>query len=58
MRNAGLPGKWILGLGLGLLMDQTCNDDLLLSSLRGRCVENGRCVCGAGGISPASGKCL
>jgi hypothetical protein len=38
-------------------MDQTCNDNLFISSTRGRCVENGRCVCTTG-MSTTSGKCL
>jgi hypothetical protein len=35
--------------------DQTCNDNLALSSIRGRCVDQGRCLCS----SPltAKGKC-
>jgi len=38
--------------------DQTCNDNPVISSTHGRCVENGRCVCGGFGMSTASGKCL
>jgi hypothetical protein len=40
--------------------DQTCNDDLSISSIRGKCVApEGRCACGPGGsLSPTSGKCL
>jgi hypothetical protein len=36
--------------------DQTCNDNLALNSFRGRCVADGRCVCGLG-APLASGKC-
>ena len=39
-------------------MDQTCNDNLLIPSTHGRCVENGRCVCTGYAMSAASGKCL
>ena len=38
-------------------MDQTCNDSPIISSIRGRCVDNGRCMCTTG-MSPTSGKCL
>jgi hypothetical protein len=37
--------------------DQTCNDNLSVSSLHGRCVDNGRCVCNSGFSLLASGKC-
>jgi Kazal-type serine protease inhibitor domain. len=37
--------------------DQTCNDNLAISSIRGRCVADGRCVCAPGALL-ASGKCL
>jgi hypothetical protein len=36
--------------------DQTCNDNPAISSLHGRCVDDGRCVCGPGALL-ASGKC-
>jgi hypothetical protein len=38
--------------------DQTCNDSLMISSIHGRCVENGRCVCLGYPMSSTSGKCL
>jgi hypothetical protein len=39
-------------------MDQTCNNNPALSSLRGHCVTGGRCMCTTGkGLAP-SGKCL
>jgi len=37
--------------------DQTCNDNIQLNSVHGRCVTGGRCVCGSLGFA-ASGKCL
>ncbi len=37
--------------------DQTCNDNLSASSLYGRCVDNGRCVCNRGFSLLTSGKC-
>jgi hypothetical protein len=36
--------------------DQTCNDNLAISSIHGRCVADGRCVCAPGALL-ASGKC-
>jgi hypothetical protein len=37
--------------------DQTCNDDTLMSSLAGKCIEH-RCSCNEGfGINPMNGKC-
>jgi hypothetical protein len=36
--------------------DQSCNDKLTTSSIRGHCVADGRCVCGPGALL-ASGKC-
>ena len=36
--------------------DQTCNDNPALSSIHGRCVADGRCVCAPGALL-ASGKC-
>lgn len=39
--------------------DQTCNDNLSVSSLHGHCENNGSCTCGAGfAKNPTSGKCL
>jgi hypothetical protein len=38
-------------------MNQTCNDNPVLSSIHGRCVENGRCVCLGFPMSISSGKC-
>jgi hypothetical protein len=55
-----LPGTGCVGPG-GICtvgMDQTCNDNLAISSIRGRCLEGGRCLCGTSGMSPTSGKCL
>lgn len=40
-------------------MDQTCNDNLMLQSLHGRCVGSGSCQCLNGNMkSMQSGKCL
>ena len=39
-------------------MDQTCNDSSLISSIHGRCLEGGRCLCNKVALSPTSGKCL
>lgn len=39
-------------------MDQTCNDSPVISSLRGRCREDGTCECLHGGTkNERSGKC-
>jgi hypothetical protein len=39
--------------------DQTCNDNLAISSLHGHCTDIGTCVCNVGaGINPATGRCL
>jgi hypothetical protein len=55
-----LPGYGCVGPGSTCTvgMDQTCNDNLLISSIHGRCVADGRCVCGNFGMSTTSGKCL
>ena len=56
-----LPGLGCVGpAGICTVgMNQTCNDNLALSSLRGRCVEGGRCACLMGaGINASTGKCL
>lgn len=37
-------------------MDQTCNDNVLFSSIHGRCVADGRCLCTRFAMA-ASGKC-
>ncbi|HEX7598656.1 MAG TPA: Kazal-type serine protease inhibitor domain-containing protein [Polyangia bacterium] len=37
--------------------DQTCNDSLAISSVHGRCLSEGRCVCYQGFALLASGKC-
>jgi hypothetical protein len=37
--------------------DQTCNEDLRVSSLRGTCLRDGTCKCTTR-ISPSTGKCL
>lgn len=54
-----LPGWGCVGPGSTCTvgMDQTCNDNPVISSVRGRCVDNGRCLCTTG-MSPTSGKCL
>ncbi len=39
-------------------MDQTCNEDSLISSLRGKCNDDGTCTCDAGATKIVStGKC-
>lgn len=38
--------------------DQTCNDSPIISSIHGRCVADGRCLCTTHLLSPTSGKCL
>jgi len=38
--------------------DQTCNDSLIISSIHGRCVSDGRCLCVGYALSATSGKCL
>jgi hypothetical protein len=55
-----LPGYGCVGPGSTCTvgMDQTCNDNPITSSIHGHCVPGGRCVCGASGMSPTSGKCL
>ena len=37
--------------------DQTCNDNLAISSIHGRCLEGGRCVCTGTYKLLTSGKC-
>ena len=37
--------------------DQTCNEDPVISSLRGTCLADGTCKC-SGAASPATGRCL
>ena len=39
-------------------MDQTCNDNPIISSIRGRCTDAGVCACGDAGTNPDSGRCL
>jgi|GEM_PF-5751027 len=39
-------------------MDQTCNDSLVISSIHGKCVTGGRCLCTDFALSASSGKCL
>ena len=39
-------------------MDQTCNDDGRISSIHGRCIGGGRCLCTSFALSATSGKCL
>jgi hypothetical protein len=55
-----MPGYGCVGPGSTCTvgMDQTCNDNPVISSTHGRCVQNGRCVCGSFGMSATSGKCL
>jgi len=38
--------------------DQSCNDNPALSSIRGKCLDGGHCLCGRSGLNPTSGKCL
>jgi hypothetical protein len=54
------PGIGCVGPGsvCTLGRDQTCNDSLLISSVHGRCLEGGRCLCTNYALSPTSGKCL
>jgi hypothetical protein len=55
-----MPGYGCVGPGSTCTvgMDQTCNDSPIISSIHGRCVQGGRCVCGSFGMSATSGKCL
>jgi hypothetical protein len=39
-------------------MDQTCNDNPILSSIHGACQPDGSCVCGTWGKNPETGRCL
>ncbi|HEY3358710.1 MAG TPA: hypothetical protein VGQ83_36015 [Polyangia bacterium] len=39
-------------------MDQTCNDNPLISSTHGKCLADGTCMCLAGSaLNPATGRC-
>jgi len=38
--------------------DQTCNDDVSVSSIVGKCRSDGTCDCGAHAINPMTGRCL
>ena len=37
--------------------DQTCNDDVTMSTIAGHCEADGSCTCGNGYFSTSSGKC-
>ena len=37
--------------------DQTCNENPVISSLRGTCQPDGTCVCSSGAPSPSTGRC-
>jgi len=40
-------------------MDQTCNDDPMISSIHGTCNEDGTCTCDKGwDKNPETGRCL
>jgi len=39
-------------------MDQTCNDSPIISSIHGKCIPGGRCLCTTFALSATSGKCL
>jgi hypothetical protein len=40
-------------------MDQTCNDNPIVSSIWGQCTAEGVCVCNAGFVvNPATGRCM
>jgi len=60
MPSCFLPGYGCVGPGSTCTvgMNQTCNDNPVISSVRGQCIGGGRCVCGTAGMSPTSGKCL
>ena len=38
-------------------MDQTCNYDPKISSLRGKCNDDSTCTCNPGAMKMANGKC-
>lgn len=38
-------------------MDQTCNDDPKISSIKGKCNQNSTCTCNAGSKKTPNGKC-
>jgi hypothetical protein len=55
-----LPGQGCVGPAATCTIgaDQTCNDSPTISSIHGKCVEGGRCLCTSFALSAASGKCL
>ena len=38
--------------------DQTCNDDIAVNSIIGKCRSDGSCDCGNSAINPMTGRCL
>jgi hypothetical protein len=52
------PGRGCLSFTCTPGADQTCNDDPVISSLRGRCQADLTCACNPGAtLNPATGKC-
>jgi hypothetical protein len=39
-------------------MNQTCNDNPIISSIHGTCQVDGSCACGTWGKNPETGRCL
>jgi hypothetical protein len=53
--SGGTGGSAVCSFGA----DQTCNDNPILSSIRGHCTDAGVCECdGNAGTNPDSGRCL